>query len=205
MPALGQVGFLVLVVVLGVAAQAGALLLGDEAQHLARQAHHQAARRDLHALRDEAAGRDDALVADARVVEDRGAHPDQAVGADPAAVQRDRVADRHVVGEHRRVQVLEDVHDAVVLDVGVGADPDRVDVAAHDGVHPDAGVVAQLDVADHLGRGVDVHALAQLRPDALVRTNHGSRRLRAFGKRAVYQSGSEARQTHATSRCGQSN
>ena len=42
-----------------------------------------------------------------------------------------------------------------------GADADGVHVAAHHRVHPDAGVVAQLDVADDLGGGVHVDALAR--------------------------------------------
>src|SRR6185295_10267113 len=41
---------------------------------------------------------------------------------------------------------------------------------ADDRAHPDAGMVAQLDVADDLGRLVDVDALAELRPDAFVGT-----------------------------------
>ena len=53
-----------------------------------------------------------------------------------------------------------------------GADADGVHVAAHHRVHPHAGVVAQLDVADDLRGGVDVDALAQPRTDAFVGTKH---------------------------------
>jgi len=48
-----------------------------------------------------------------------------------------------------------------------------VDVAADDGVHPDAGVVAELHVADDLGRDVDEHAVAEPGPDAFVGPQQG--------------------------------
>ena len=48
------------------------------------------------------------------------------------------------------------VEDGAVLDVGVGADADGVDVTADDGVHPDAGALAEDDVADNLGGEIDI-------------------------------------------------
>jgi hypothetical protein len=42
-----------------------------------------------------------------------------------------------------------------VLDVGSGTDGDGVVVAAHHGVPPDAGLVAEDHVADHRGIGGD--------------------------------------------------
>jgi len=48
------------------------------------------------------------------------------------------------------IDVAHAVQDGAVLHVAVGADTDGVDVAADDGVHPDAGVLAEHDVADHL-------------------------------------------------------
>ena len=72
-----------------------------------------------------------------------------------------------VVGCSRR-----DVEDAVVLDVRPGPDADPVHVAPDDRVHPDAGVVAQLDVADHLGGHVHPGASAQRRTYPLVGADH---------------------------------
>ena len=59
--------------------------------------------------------------------------------------------------------VVLDVDDTVVLDVRVLSDLDPVDVAADHGVHPDARVIAQLDVADH-----QVIMLAHAVPPPLV-------------------------------------
>ena len=54
-----------------------------------------------------------------------------------------------------------------------GADADGVDVAAEDGVHPDAGLVAEDDVADDLGGGVDVAAGGDGWAYAAIRAEHG--------------------------------
>ena len=55
-----------------------------------------------------------------------------------------------------------------VLHVGVGADADGVDVAADDSVHPDAGVLAEDDIADDLRGEVDVASRGDGRRMALV-------------------------------------
>ena len=66
------------------------------------------------------------------------------------------MADGDVFAEIDAVLLLHAVEDAAVLNVGVRADANFMDVAAEDGVHPDGGVFAQDDVADDLGGGVDV-------------------------------------------------
>jgi hypothetical protein len=65
------------------------------------------------------------------------------------------------------------VEDAVVLNVGIVADADLVDIAAEDRVHPDAGVFAKNDVADELGGVVDVASVGELGRDAFVGADHG--------------------------------
>ena len=52
---------------------------------------------------------------------------------------------------------------AAILNVGVVADANFVHVAAQDGVHPDAGVLAEDDVADELGGLVDIAGVGDLR------------------------------------------
>jgi hypothetical protein len=64
------------------------------------------------------------------------------------------------------------VEGAAVLNVGVVADANFVDVAAEYGVHPDAGVLAENDVADDLGGIVDVTGVGDLGSDAFVRADH---------------------------------
>jgi small subunit ribosomal protein S21 len=71
------------------------------------------------------------------------------------------------------------VEDSAVLDVGVGADADGVDVAAQNGVHPDGGVFAQGDVADQLGGEIDVAGGVDLGRAALVGADHGRRPFKA--------------------------
>ena len=55
--------------------------------------------------------------------------------------------DRHVVADEAR-QILGEMHHGVVLDVGVAANNDPVDVAAQDGVVPDAGMIADFHIAN---------------------------------------------------------
>ena len=81
------------------------------------------------------------------------------------------MTDGDVLGQYRRV-LRRHVEDAVVLDVGPGADADAVDVAPDHGVHPDAGVLAQLHVPDHLGGGVHPGPRAQRRTYPLVGADH---------------------------------
>jgi hypothetical protein len=64
------------------------------------------------------------------------------------------------------------VEDTVVLNVGIVADADLVNIAAEDGVHPDAGVFAEDDVADQLGGVVDVASAGELGSDAFVGADH---------------------------------
>jgi hypothetical protein len=65
------------------------------------------------------------------------------------------------------------VEDGVVLDIGVVANADLVDIAAEDGIHPDAGVFADDDVADELGGVIDVSSGGELGSDAFVGADHG--------------------------------
>ena len=81
--------------------------LREQPPHLARAAHHERPGRHRHAPRSPAcpAATIDP-VADVAAVEQDGAHPDQALVLDRAAVDDGRVADRHVVADCRRVRVL---------------------------------------------------------------------------------------------------
>ena len=110
------------------------------------------------ALGDEGSGGNDGAGADVGSVEDDGADADEDVVFEGAAVDGGVVADGAAVSDDDRVEVALAVEDGAVLDVGAGADADAVDVAAEDGVHPDGGLRAEVDVADDLGGGVDIAA-----------------------------------------------
>src|SRR6478736_5071187 len=114
-------------------------------------AHPQRIRLNHRAFRNDRAGGDDAAFADFGVVQDDAAHADQAAVANGAAVQRDGVPHGDPVPHGNAVFVAHAVEHAAILHVGVFANADGKDVAADDGVHPDAGVFADLNVANDLG------------------------------------------------------
>lgn len=59
-------------------------------------------------------------------------------------------------------EIICEVNDRVVLDVGAWAESDFVDVAAERGVVPDAGFLVDRDAADHIGAGGDEGAFVDL-------------------------------------------
>lgn len=59
-------------------------------------------------------------------------------------------------------EIIGEVNDRVVLDVGARADGDFVDVAAEGGVVPDTGFFVDRDAADHMGAGGDEGAFVDL-------------------------------------------
>ena len=127
---------------------------------------------DVGVLGDERAGGDDAAGADVGSVEDDGADADQDVVFQGAAVDGGVVADADAVADDDGVEVAHAVEDGAVLDVRPRADADAVDVSADDGVHPDGGLGAEVDVADDLGGGVDVAAGGDDGREAAVRADH---------------------------------
>src|SRR5262249_43914703 len=130
-------------------AQVGLLIVGQRPLHPGGRAYRKHAGRDLRARRHQRAGRDQRAFADLRAVHHDRADADQRAVPDRAAVKYDMVADRHTLAHHRRPAARVDVDDRVVLDVGVGADANLLDVGADDRAVPDAGAIADHDVADH--------------------------------------------------------
>jgi hypothetical protein len=59
-----------------------------------------------------------------------------------------------------------------ILHVGISADSNLMHIASQDGVHPDAGVLAQDDVSDQLRGGVHVAGSRNDWMLAFERTNH---------------------------------
>ena len=82
------------------------------------------------------------------------------------------VGDADLRFDEQRPFPVGDVQAAAILDVGPGADADPVHVAAEDAVEPDAGIVADVHVAEDQRAVGDEHAAAQLRDHALERTDH---------------------------------
>ena len=82
------------------------------------------------------------------------------------------MSDGHVLADKDAVLLLHTVQHAAILHVGMRAQADGMDVAAKDGVHPDAGIFAEHDVADQLRRLIDKTRLRHRRRNALVGANH---------------------------------
>src|SRR3954470_22795348 len=126
-------------------------LLGPDLAHdLAGHAHDHRVVRDLLALADERLGGDQAVAADPGAVQDHRPDPDQRARPDRAAVQHGEVADRDVGADGEREAGV-GMEDAVVLHVAPLPDRDRLVVAAQDRTPPDRGVALEPDLADQHG------------------------------------------------------
>ena len=99
------------------------------------------------------------LRADFSAIEDDRAHADQTFVADSAGVDNRGMANGDIIA-HDAGKIVRQMKDRVVLDIAVVANDDAVDVAAQDGVIPNAGAVAQGDVAHHYRAARDVDAFA---------------------------------------------
>jgi len=144
------------------------------AADFSRDAGHQAAGRNDGVLGDDCAGGDDGALADAGVIEDDGSDADEDGVFDDAAVDCGVVADGDHLADVDGVEVAHAVEDGAVLDIGFCADADGVDVAADDGVHPDAGVLTEDDVADDLCAWIDVASGRNDGGKTLIGTDHFS-------------------------------
>jgi hypothetical protein len=105
-------------------------------------------------------GADEALVANGCTIENGCAHADEDFVADGARVDYGGVANGDVVAYDAGI-VVGEVEDGVVLNVGVVTNDDAVDVAASNSVVPDAGMVAEGDVAEDDRAFGDVNIFAE--------------------------------------------
>ena len=144
------------------------LFLRQSPADLGRGAECQAAVGNFHPLGHQGPGADDAVPADFRTVEHDGAHAHQGIIADGAAVENGPVADGAAPADTDGEARI-GVEDAVVLDIGVGADNRllrlradhraKIDAAARPGgnMAPDGGILrhkgglGQLGFLNHKG------------------------------------------------------
>ncbi len=102
------------------------------------------------------------LSADDRAVENDRAHSHEDFIAERAGVDDGGMADGDVIAD-QAWEIVREMKDGVVLDIGMVSDDDAIDVAAHDGVIPDARTGPELYIPKHGGATCDVNALAEFR------------------------------------------
>ena len=86
-------------------------------------------------------------------------------------MQCDGMADSYVFAEEHSVLLFHPVQHATILNIRVSANADRMNVAADDRVHPDAGMFSEDNVSDDLRRIVNVTGRWNRRRDAFVGAN----------------------------------
>ena len=107
------------------------------------------------------------VIGNHHVVQDDRTDADQALIANAASMQHDRMPHRHIVAnDERRTfrlgrRFVGYMAHGQVLHVGPATDHDAVHVAAQHRVAPDGTVVADLHVADDLARRMEKNALPQ--------------------------------------------
>jgi len=108
-----------------------------------------------------------------RSVEHHRAHADKHFIFQRAAVDGGVVSNSAHIADDDWVQELHAMEDGAILDVGAGADADVVHITPDDGVHPDARVVGEDNIADELGGGVYIAGGWNGWSDTAVGTEHG--------------------------------
>ncbi len=126
----------------------------DSADDAAGHAQHQRPGWNLHVFRHDGPRADYAAPAHPSPIEHDGAHPDQGILLDLAAVQDGPMSDADP-GADQAGHALVDVHHAVVLDVALAPENDGRQITAQDRVVPDAGFGLEGNVADQLRSGRD--------------------------------------------------
>src|SRR5258705_10117983 len=116
---------------------------------------------DLGAFQYDSAGRDDRVAAYFGIVHDDGAHAYEHFITKFTAMYNGVVADGDIVADDGLGFLVSGVDDDTILDVDLIADADAVDIAAYDGIEPDAGLVTDLDISDHGGIGGDKAIISQ--------------------------------------------
>jgi hypothetical protein len=185
LPGLGKIDLGVVKVVLCVLANKSAIGIAELAPKLARDPGPQCARRHDRVLRKDSSGGNDGALANAAIVKDSDAHPNEHFVFNHATVDRRVVPDRDPVADSDRVQMTLSMKNCAILHIRVCADPDGVDVTAEDGVHPNGGVLAKFNVPNDLGRDVDIATGRNARGLPLIAADHTDQRTSAMSLREV--------------------
>lgn len=168
--------------------EACALRGGEGAHDFRRGAQNHGTGRDAGAWGDEGVGTDEALLADDGSVEEGGAHAHEAFVAHGAGMDVGGVADGDAAADDAW-EVIGEVEDGVILDVGLLADLDAVDIPAQDGSVPDAGSVPEGDVAEDDGGACDIDMGAEAWGGAEMPVELGEERIHGREDSVVWDAG----------------
>ena len=162
------------------------MVLGRLSLDFSRDADHKGTVRDLHALSDKAASRDDAKITDFHIVEDGGPHADENVIADASTVEDGPVTDEDPVPDNRVADARPGgarVNDTIVFHGGIAADGDAAEISPDHGAGPNIGIFTEnmVIVSDFIREGAlsgIERALAE--PDGLPRMDELARKIRVI-------------------------
>lgn len=127
--------------------------------------------------RNQRTGPDHGMPADARAIEHRRVHADQAGILDRAGVQDGAMTDSHISANQQWKStwcvrtIVADMQHRAILDIRACANANEIDVAARHCARPQGSVVAELDVADNNSGGIDVDVGAKAWQSITVRTD----------------------------------
>ena len=128
---------------------------------------------NLHAFRHQRARGNDSASSDLGSVQNDRADADKSAVLYYASVQHHGVPDRDAAADKAWVSHTVDMQDSVVLNAGLVADANVVHVAANRDIRPDAGSLADNDVANNLGAGINVGGVCDAWHDPAKSSNHG--------------------------------
>ncbi len=106
---------------------------------------------DLGAFEHYGARRDDGITADLGVVHNNGAHADEHLVLQGAAMYDRVMAYGNIVADHGLRLLIGAMDHRAILNIDLIADPNTIDVAAYHGIEPDAAIIPHDHVADHGG------------------------------------------------------
>src|SRR5688572_2364237 len=98
-----------------------------------------------------------------------------------AAMQNDAMPDADKISQNRGISVAGHMQHARVLNIGAVANPNVIHIATHHRVEPDAGMVADDNITNHLSAVFDKDPGSHLRELALIATKHGGLSKRSLG------------------------
>ena len=136
------------------------LLKGKGTSDFGRCSEDKGAGRNSGVLRDQRLGANQTLRADFRAVQHYRAHADEAFVSYGAGVDDGGMPDGDVTADEAW-ELVRQVQHRIVLDIAPLTHDDAVNVAAQDGIVPDAGTIAESDVAHDDRAAGNINVLAQ--------------------------------------------